>query len=180
MHRAAEQKKNTKRKSQGWGKFNPWSHDKNKSISFSLRRKSKSLPITTKICHKNNINKRHFSRGFFFFFCISSFLNTGIIYSTTPHPYRSPLRSSASRSVGPAAGLGGPPLARSAVSVHEAVLTLVHSTVQNILNVLYYQVDGHCRRQEQFRHNPQWGCLIELEKWAMSSKSTVTANRRVD
>lgn len=56
--------------------------------------------------------------------------------------------------MGPAAGLGGPPLARSAVAVQAAVLALVRSAGQNVLNVLYYQVDGHCREQEQVRHNP--------------------------
>lgn len=72
------------------GKFDPWSQDKNKSISFSLRQKSKSLTITMKISsHKNNNNKRHFSS---FFFCISSFLNTGIIYSTTPTSLSQPYK----------------------------------------------------------------------------------------
>lgn len=48
------------------GKFNPWSHDKSKSISVSLRRKSKSLTnIMKRSSHKNNNNKRHFSRFFF-------------------------------------------------------------------------------------------------------------------
>lgn len=42
---AAEQmkKKKKKRNLTDGGKIYPWSHDKNKSVSFSLRRKSKSL-----------------------------------------------------------------------------------------------------------------------------------------
>lgn len=31
------------------------------------------------------------------------------------------------------------------MSVHVAILALVRPTVQNVLNVLYYQIDGHCR-----------------------------------
>lgn len=49
-------------------------------------------------------------------------------------------------SVRAAAGLGRPPLPRSAESVHAAVVTLVWSTVQNVLDVLHYQVDGHCKK----------------------------------
>lgn len=51
------------------------------------------------------------------------------------------------RSVGPAAGLGGPMLAWTAVAVGVAGLTLVQSAIQNVLNVLHYQVDGHCKKQ---------------------------------
>lgn len=88
MEQQSKQKK--KRNLMAGGKFNPWSQDKNKSISFSLRQKSKSLTITMKISsHKNNNNKRHFSS---FFFCISSFLNTGIIYSTTPTSLSQPYK----------------------------------------------------------------------------------------
>lgn len=50
-------------------------------------------------------------------------------------------------SVRAAAGLGGPSLTRSAVAVHAAVVTL-YSTVQNVLDVLNYQVNGHCRKHE--------------------------------
>lgn len=82
IHGAAEQmEKKTKqnRNLMDGGKIYLWSHGKNNNrISFSLRRKFKSLTITKKISSHNN-NKRHYC-----LFCISSFLNTGIIYSTTP------------------------------------------------------------------------------------------------
>jgi len=45
----------------------------------------------------------------------------------------------------PAAGLGGPPLTWSTVAVGAAVVALAQSAVQNVLDVLDYQVDGHCR-----------------------------------
>lgn len=51
-------------------------------------------------------------------------------------------------SVRAAARLRGPPLPGGAVSVREAVLTLGLSTVQNVLDVLDDQVDGHCTKQE--------------------------------
>lgn len=57
------------------------------------------------------------------------------------------MRRSVTGSVRPAAGLGGTSLTRSAVAVHAAVVTL-YSTVQNVLNVLNYQVNGHCRKHE--------------------------------
>lgn len=78
------------------------------------------------------------------------------------------------RSVGPAAGLGGPPLARGAVSVHVAVLTLVQSAVQNVLNVLYYQVDGHCRGQEPVRQDPPQ--VTPLHTVSRNSNSQVLAD----
>lgn len=70
-------------------------------------------------------------------------------YLQHPHPSNkhSPprlMRRSVTGSVRPAAGLGGPSLTRSAVAVHAAVVTL-YSTVQNVLDVLNYQVNGHCR-----------------------------------
>lgn len=46
-------------------------------------------------------------------------------------------------SVRPTARLGGPPLPWSAVAVRAAVVTFAWSAVQNVLDVLYYQVDGH-------------------------------------
>lgn len=57
------------------------------------------------------------------------------------------MRRSVMGSVRPAAGLRGPSLARSAVAVHAAVLTL-YPTVQNVLDVLNYQVNGHCKKHE--------------------------------
>ncbi|TNN81518.1 hypothetical protein EYF80_008290 [Liparis tanakae] len=49
------------------------------------------------------------------------------------------------RSMRPAAGLGGPPLTWSTVAVGAAVVALAQSAVQNVLDVLDYQIDGHCR-----------------------------------
>lgn len=71
---------------------------------------------------------------------------TGIIYSTTPHSPLRPVRRSVMRLVRPAARLGAPSLTRSAVAIHAAVVTLVYPTVQNVLDVLNYQVNGHCRK----------------------------------
>lgn len=49
--------------------------------------------------------------------------------------------------MGTAAGLGGPSLPGCAVAVCAAVVVaLGQSAVQNVLDVLHYQVDGHCRR----------------------------------
>lgn len=64
-------------------------------------------------------------------------------HHTTLHPTKRSVR----RSVGPAAGLRSPPLTRSVVAVHAAAVSLAWSTVQNVLDVLHYQVDGHCRKQ---------------------------------
>lgn len=54
-------------------------------------------------------------------------------------------------SVGAAAGLRGPPLPWRAVSVHEAVLTLGLSADENVLDVLNYQVYGHCKTDDQMK-----------------------------
>ncbi|KAF3858681.1 hypothetical protein F7725_011882 [Dissostichus mawsoni] len=73
---------------------------------------------------------------------------TGIIYRQLPHP-SPPRERGATRSMGPAAGLRGPPLTGGNVAVRAAVVALAWSAVHNVLDMLYYQVDGDCRRMRK-------------------------------
>lgn len=111
-----------------------------------------------KVTSKSSHNKRHFN-----YFCIAFLLNTvmpaGIIYSANPTPLR-PVKRGVTWSMGPAAGFGGPSLTWSAMAVHAAVMPLVQPAIQNVLDVLYYQVDGHCRKKSRERWLVMWNTSI--------------------
>lgn len=121
---------------------------KSKNVCLTCSEKSKSKfnkykEINNKSSHWNN--KRHFiSFCNFFFLFLNTVLPTGIyLQRNSSHtPLRS-VKRGATRSMRPAAWFRGPPLPRSAVAINAAVVALAESAIQNVLDVLYYQVYGH-------------------------------------
>lgn len=120
-----------------------------RALSFTLltkKPKSQVSTITIKVTNNKSShdNKRHFNSSCISFFSSLKYSDAKRHYlQRNPHTPLRPVKRGVTRSMRPAAGLGGPPLTWSTVAVRAAIVTFAQSAVQNVLDVLYYQVDGH-------------------------------------
>lgn len=90
---------------------------------------------------------RHFFLHLFFFPLLKYSDSNRHYLQRNNHTLLWPVKRGVMRLMWSAARLWGPPLTVSAVPVHAAIVMLGKTTVQNVLDVLHYQVDGHCGRR---------------------------------